>query len=392
MKTKPEKSQASKFICEVCGKDFSKNSLLIRHLLVHDKSAAKFRCYLCAKSFCQKVTLKRHIESSVCERREQKRISQIESPLTVENDSTSMRGSSEANKNVSCTYCDRSFLKPSDLERHIRTHTNERSFKCSMVGCGKSFTRKGTLQRHLSTHGRETFNCNVCLRNYQSHKNLEKHKRMHSRQHCIQLTNPQLPREIQVERLNDVIADNKSILFSDLLCDASELEDASSSPFDSSTAQINQDEMGGEEVISAIDEIDDSLEVVSPTPSKTFDCEGCCKSFKKPIDLRRHFDAVHEKKKPFACQFPQCDKSFSLKCTLLRHKETHSSIRKMVECPVCHKLLSTQSSLNLHLRIHDNLKPHQCGDCNLSFRTPGNLQSHRRTHEKKVVESNFMDS
>ncbi|KAL2837696.1 hypothetical protein BJY01DRAFT_251321 [Aspergillus pseudoustus] len=45
----------------------------------------------------------------------------------------------------SCTHCGRSFRRKEHLERHLRTHTNEKPFKCI---CGASFSRRDLLTRH----------------------------------------------------------------------------------------------------------------------------------------------------------------------------------------------------------------------------------------------------
>ena len=51
-----------------------------------------------------------------------------------------------------CNICPRSFKKPSDLVRHIRTHTGEKPYKCE--DCGKSFSVGSTLNTHKKIHQR----------------------------------------------------------------------------------------------------------------------------------------------------------------------------------------------------------------------------------------------
>lgn len=45
-----------------------------------------------------------------------------------------------------CTYCGRACQKPSVLEKHIRAHTNERPFPCTV--CDISFKTKSNLYKH----------------------------------------------------------------------------------------------------------------------------------------------------------------------------------------------------------------------------------------------------
>ncbi|KAM4705525.1 zinc finger protein 236 [Rhinophrynus dorsalis] len=78
-----------------------------------------------------------------------------------------------------CTYCPKSFKKPSDLIRHIRIHTGEKPYKCDE--CGKSFTVKSTLDCHVKTHaGQKLFSCHVCTNSFSTKGSLKVHMRLHT--------------------------------------------------------------------------------------------------------------------------------------------------------------------------------------------------------------------
>nr|XP_058133894.1 zinc finger protein 236 isoform X2 [Dasypus novemcinctus] len=78
-----------------------------------------------------------------------------------------------------CTYCPKSFKKPSDLVRHVRIHTGEKPYKCDE--CGKSFTVKSTLDCHVKTHtGQKLFSCHVCSNAFSTKGSLKVHMRLHT--------------------------------------------------------------------------------------------------------------------------------------------------------------------------------------------------------------------
>ena len=62
-------------------------------------------------------------------------------------------------KFFSCRFCLKQFKKPSDLIRHMRTHTNEKPFKCHH--CDKSFAVKTGLKNHMKVHTGEGYKCHV---------------------------------------------------------------------------------------------------------------------------------------------------------------------------------------------------------------------------------------
>ncbi|XP_055335574.1 zinc finger protein 714-like [Paramacrobiotus metropolitanus] len=51
-------------------------------------------------------------------------------------------------KNLSCSYCSKTFDRPSLLQRHERIHTGEKPFKCDSADCTKSFSTSSSLNTH----------------------------------------------------------------------------------------------------------------------------------------------------------------------------------------------------------------------------------------------------
>lgn len=51
-----------------------------------------------------------------------------------------------------CGYCGHVFCRPSTLATHIRTHTGEKPYRCSV--CSYSAAQKGNMRRHMHlVHG-----------------------------------------------------------------------------------------------------------------------------------------------------------------------------------------------------------------------------------------------
>ena len=82
-------------------------------------------------------------------------------------------------KQHSCSMCNKSFSKTSDIKRHVMTHTGEKPYTCS--SCFKSFNQSYDLKRHNVTHTREKpYICSLCTKSFSHSSSLIYHMRSHT--------------------------------------------------------------------------------------------------------------------------------------------------------------------------------------------------------------------
>ena len=82
-------------------------------------------------------------------------------------------------KLFACQVCDKKFAQKSTLVRHQTTHSDVRSFKCSVCPEGRFYKSKYELNRHMVYHYEPKFSCIQCDFKTHTKCNLKKHEKNH---------------------------------------------------------------------------------------------------------------------------------------------------------------------------------------------------------------------
>lgn len=149
-----------------------------------------YKCFICSKLFKRSKGLKRHIKtihSSIKSRDFQCSICQ-KSFFTKGNLSVHALLHKPDGVRLTCYFCKRGISRKSNLERHIRTHTQEKPFVCLVDSCQFSTSYPTGLINHTKNLHRSVgalsrsipLSCYFCSSTFNSSWNMQNHLRIHT--------------------------------------------------------------------------------------------------------------------------------------------------------------------------------------------------------------------
>lgn len=88
--------------------------------------------------------------------------------------------SKKERKQYVCQVCNKTFMGANDLRKHLRIHNDERPYACPH--CENRFRQAGCLKNHIaSQHGTDTlFTCDLCSKTFPIKERLRLHMRVHT--------------------------------------------------------------------------------------------------------------------------------------------------------------------------------------------------------------------
>jgi len=135
-------------ICDICGKRFCTQRVLLEHKNIHDPSFVGHKCQECGFVFTNKYGLQRHMPKHT---NEKKFVCSL-CGLAFKYNAALVLHKRRHNQEYryQCNVCDRKFLTGHFLKHHEQSHSDIRSYVCPL--CGKGFKTHANLLQHSYTH------------------------------------------------------------------------------------------------------------------------------------------------------------------------------------------------------------------------------------------------
>ncbi|KAM8926982.1 zinc finger protein 574-like [Pelodytes ibericus] len=272
---------------------------------------------------------------------------------------------------LQCPNCYKVFKKEASLEQHMRLHRGEALYLC--VDCGLGFGTEITLVLHRKTHIADPLHHCHCGKTFSNMTKFLYHRRTHAGKSGVPLSKPEKLKVIERNKLVTGLSPASAVPPSPFGLPATGISTnliRVQKPPENAGPQKN----GFGKHLPAKDA---NLNPTDPAPS--FHCPQCDKAFSSRLKMVRHKRVVHAMERKHKCCV--CGKNFKKQVHVRNHMRTHTGERPY-QCTECGKAFGTLASLTRHHITHTGEKPFRCEVCGRCFTQSCNLQQHRTLHTR----------
>ena len=291
---------------------------------------------------------------------------------------------------VACTFPDcGAVVLYCNLKYHLDLHSDER-FKCNYKGCNEVFKTRERLRRHRYQHlGKYKCQFDTCNFIGDSFSKLEKHKITHSDErpvkckHCDKRFKNKYGLNGHMKTLHPEECRDLPLLVCEV--DGCQYQTKSTGGFNGHKRKHNlpfECDICHKKFANKTIYKDHRYR---HSDEKPFKCKHCSKGFPTERNLRRHTERLH-KPQTIPCDVKGCGKYFYNSYTLDSHKKTHQdkSTKEKFHCewPDCDKKFTVKGHLEIHMNRHNGNYPFHCQwpECEKYFATKQQLKGHCNTH------------